>query len=70
MGTRAGGSREAALGVGVLGALGAIPIAGTLQVFLRDWLEHRKPRGTGSAGDGDRWRRVPPAPARHEPVGG
>jgi predicted PurR-regulated permease PerM len=51
---------------GVLGALGAIPIAGTLQVFLRDWLEHRRPRGTGSARDGDRWR---PAP-HHEPAGG
>jgi predicted PurR-regulated permease PerM len=27
---------------GVLGALGAIPIAGSLQVLLRDWREHRK----------------------------
>jgi predicted PurR-regulated permease PerM len=27
---------------GVLGALGAIPIAGSLQVVLLDWLEHRK----------------------------
>jgi predicted PurR-regulated permease PerM len=27
---------------GVLGALGAIPIAGTLQILLLDWLEHRR----------------------------
>ena len=27
---------------GVLGALGAIPIAGTLQIVLLDWLEHRR----------------------------
>jgi predicted PurR-regulated permease PerM len=27
---------------GVLGALGAIPIAGSIQVILIDWLEHRK----------------------------
>jgi predicted PurR-regulated permease PerM len=27
---------------GVLGALGAIPIAGSLQVIITDWLEHRK----------------------------
>jgi predicted PurR-regulated permease PerM len=27
---------------GVLGALGAIPIAGSLQVILIDWLEHRR----------------------------
>ena len=27
---------------GVLGALGAIPVAGTIQVVLRDWLEHRR----------------------------
>jgi predicted PurR-regulated permease PerM len=27
---------------GVLGALGAIPIAGTLQVLVLDWLKHRK----------------------------
>jgi predicted PurR-regulated permease PerM len=29
---------------GVLGALGAIPIAGTLQILLLDWLEHRRMR--------------------------
>jgi predicted PurR-regulated permease PerM len=27
---------------GVLGALGAIPVAGTLQILLLDWLEHRR----------------------------
>jgi predicted PurR-regulated permease PerM len=27
---------------GVLGALGAIPVAGTLQIILLDWLEHRR----------------------------
>jgi predicted PurR-regulated permease PerM len=27
---------------GVLGALGAIPVAGALQVLLRDWLAHRR----------------------------
>jgi predicted PurR-regulated permease PerM len=27
---------------GILGALGAIPIAGTLQILLQDWLEHRR----------------------------
>ena len=27
---------------GVVGALGAIPIAGTIQVVIRDWLEHRR----------------------------
>ena len=29
---------------GVLGALGAIPIAGTLQILLLDWLAHRRER--------------------------
>jgi predicted PurR-regulated permease PerM len=29
---------------GVLGALGAIPVAGTLQILLVDWLEHRRER--------------------------
>jgi len=32
---------------GVLGALGAIPVAGALQVLVLDWLAHRK-------GDGDK----------------
>jgi predicted PurR-regulated permease PerM len=27
---------------GVLGALGAIPVAGTMQIILLDWLRHRK----------------------------
>jgi predicted PurR-regulated permease PerM len=27
---------------GVIGALAAIPIAGTIQVVLRDWLRHRR----------------------------
>ncbi len=30
---------------GVLGALGAIPIAGTIQVLVLDWLKHRKGGG-------------------------
>ena len=29
---------------GVLGALGAIPVAGSLQILLLDWLEHRRMR--------------------------
>jgi predicted PurR-regulated permease PerM len=29
---------------GVLGALGAIPVAGTIQVLLVDWLRHRRER--------------------------
>ena len=29
---------------GILGALGAIPVAGTLQILLQDWLEHRRGR--------------------------
>ena len=27
---------------GVVGALAAIPVAGTIQVILRDWLDHRR----------------------------
>jgi len=27
---------------GILGALAAIPVAGTLQILLQDWLEHRR----------------------------
>jgi predicted PurR-regulated permease PerM len=27
---------------GVVGALAAIPVAGTIQVILRDWLERRR----------------------------
>ena len=30
---------------GVIGALAAIPVAGTIQVILVDWLEHRRARG-------------------------
>jgi predicted PurR-regulated permease PerM len=30
---------------GVLGALAAIPVAGTIQVLLVDWRAHRRPRG-------------------------
>ena len=33
---------------GVIGALAAIPVAGTIQVILLDWLEHRRAQG-GSA---------------------
>ena len=29
---------------GVIGALAAIPVAGTIQVILVDWLEHRRGR--------------------------
>jgi predicted PurR-regulated permease PerM len=29
---------------GVLGARGAVPVAGSLQVLLRGWLAHRRPR--------------------------
>jgi predicted PurR-regulated permease PerM len=31
---------------GVLGALGAIPVAGSLQVLLKDWLQHRAAPGS------------------------
>jgi predicted PurR-regulated permease PerM len=34
---------------GVLGALGAIPLAGTLQVLVLDWLAHRKGHGDPAA---------------------
>jgi predicted PurR-regulated permease PerM len=33
---------------GILGALGAIPIAGAIQVLLIDWQQHRKPRQAGA----------------------
>ena len=29
---------------GVIGALAAIPVAGTIQVLIVDWLKHRRPR--------------------------
>ena len=32
---------------GVLGALGAIPVAGSLQILLLDWFEHRRMREEG-----------------------
>jgi predicted PurR-regulated permease PerM len=35
---------------GVIGALGAIPVAGSIQVVVLDWLEHRRPRAS-DAGD-------------------
>jgi predicted PurR-regulated permease PerM len=34
---------------GVLGALAAIPVAGTIQVLLRAWLEERRSRRTAPA---------------------
>jgi len=34
---------------GVLGALAAIPVAGTVQVILVDWLKHRRARGSADA---------------------
>jgi predicted PurR-regulated permease PerM len=46
---------------GVLGALGAIPVAGSLQVLLRDWLAHR-PARTSPSGEGPD-RRTAPASA-------
>ena len=42
---------------GVLGALGAIPIAGTIQVLVLDWLKHRKggeQQGVEGTGNGFR----------------
>ena len=52
---------------GVVGALGAIPIAGTLQILLLDWLRHRREResqalmpATPEAGGGP--VESPPAP--------
>ena len=38
---------------GVLGALGAIPIAGAIQVILVDWHEHRQRRRAGAGGEAD-----------------
>jgi predicted PurR-regulated permease PerM len=37
---------------GILGALGAIPIAGAIQVLLIDWQQHRKPRPAGARESG------------------
>ena len=33
---------------GILGALGAIPVAGAIQVLVIDWQQHRKPKPRGS----------------------
>jgi predicted PurR-regulated permease PerM len=49
---------------GILGALGAIPIAGSLQVILRDWLAHRPGRAAAaSAVSGPPAQPAPPPPA-------
>jgi predicted PurR-regulated permease PerM len=32
---------------GILGALAAIPVAGSIQVVVRDLLAHRRPAATG-----------------------
>jgi len=51
---------------GVLGALGAIPIAGTLQILLVDWRDHRRavaPTGAAAAPGGS-----PSGPARPAPA--
>jgi predicted PurR-regulated permease PerM len=37
---------------GVIGALGAIPVAGTIQIVLVDWIRHRRARADGD-GDAD-----------------
>jgi predicted PurR-regulated permease PerM len=34
---------------GVIGALGAIPVAGTIQIVISDWLQHRRPPPPPSA---------------------
>ena len=34
---------------GILGALGAIPVAGALQVLIVDWLRQRRERGASAA---------------------
>jgi predicted PurR-regulated permease PerM len=38
---------------GILGALGAIPVAGSFQVVLVDWLEHRRAERASAVLDGD-----------------
>ena len=37
---------------GVIGALAAIPVAGTIQVILVDWLTHRRARRTAASAAG------------------
>ncbi len=39
---------------GVIGALGAIPVAGTIHIVLVDWLRHRR-GGDPAEGDGERY---------------
>jgi predicted PurR-regulated permease PerM len=36
---------------GVIGALGAIPLAGSIQVILADWFAHRSPGSAAAVGD-------------------
>ena len=50
---------------GILGALGAIPVAGTLQIVLLDWLRHRRIEQRGR-----RRRRSPPRRSKTGPSGG
>jgi predicted PurR-regulated permease PerM len=38
---------------GVIGALGAIPVAGSIQVVLLDWLQHRRRRSPVAASGGE-----------------
>jgi predicted PurR-regulated permease PerM len=45
---------------GVIGALAAIPVAGTIQVVFLDWLKHRRGRRAGEIG-------VPVAEVRADP---
>jgi predicted PurR-regulated permease PerM len=40
---------------GVIGALGAIPVAGTIHIVLVDWLRHRRGGDPGDEGDGERY---------------
>jgi predicted PurR-regulated permease PerM len=48
---------------GVIGALGAIPVAGTIHIVLVDWLRHR--RGGDPAEDDERYARGGDAEAAH-----
>jgi predicted PurR-regulated permease PerM len=48
---------------GVLGALGAIPIAGTLQILLVDWRDHRRGPGGRPGAEQGVVARGPGAPA-------
>lgn len=55
---------------GVLGALGAIPIAGSLQVIVKDWIEHRQARVERDSLEhlGVELDEPVPTPARPQPV--